>query len=74
MKFEQERERQFLALSKEITKLNHEISQNNTRISLSQRQIRNLESEVQTITEQLKNRNTENEKLEEFRDNLQKNI
>ena len=72
MKFEQERERQFLALSQEITKLNHEISQNNTRISLSQRQIRNLESEVQTITEQLKNRNTENEKLEEFRDNLQK--
>jgi DNA repair exonuclease SbcCD ATPase subunit len=72
MKFEQERERQFLALSKEITKLNHEISQNNTRISLSQRQIRNLESEVQTITEQLKNRNTENEKLEEFRGNLQK--
>ena len=72
MKFEQERERQFLALSKEITKLNHEISQNNTRISLSQRQIRNLESEVQTITEQLKNRNTENEKLEEFRYNLQK--
>jgi len=72
MKFEQERERQFLALSQEITKLNHEISQNNTRISLSQRQIRNLESEVQTITEQLKNRNTENEKLEEFGDNLQK--
>jgi DNA repair exonuclease SbcCD ATPase subunit len=72
MKFEQEREHQFLALSKEITKLNHEISQNNTRISLSQKQIRNLESEVQTITEQLKNRNTENEKLEEFRDNLQK--
>ena len=72
MKFEQERERQFLALSKEITKLNHEISQNNTRISLSQRQIRDLESEVQTLTEQLKNRNTENEKLEEFRENLQK--
>ena len=72
MKFEQERERQFIALSKEITKLNHEISQNNTRISLNQRQIRDLESEVQTLTEQLKNRNTENEKLEEFRDNLQK--
>jgi DNA repair exonuclease SbcCD ATPase subunit len=72
MKFEQERERQFLALSKEITKLNHEISQNNTRISLNQRQIRDLESEVQTLTEQLKNRNTEHEKLEEFRENLQK--
>jgi DNA repair exonuclease SbcCD ATPase subunit len=72
MKFEQERERQFIALSKEITKLNHEISQNNTRISLNQRQIRDFESEVQTLTEQLKNRNTENEKLEEFRENLQK--
>jgi DNA repair exonuclease SbcCD ATPase subunit len=64
IKFEQERERQFLVLSKEITKLNHEISQNNTRISLNQRQIRDLESEVQTITEQLKNRNTEHENLE----------
>jgi DNA repair exonuclease SbcCD ATPase subunit len=71
IKLEQERERQFSILSKEIIKLNHEISQNNTRISLNQRQIRDLESEVQTITEQLKNRNTENEKLEEFRKNLQ---
>ena len=72
MKLEQERESQFIVLSKEITKLNHEISQNNTRISLNQRQIRDFESEVQTLTEQLKNRNTENEKLEEFRENLQK--
>jgi DNA repair exonuclease SbcCD ATPase subunit len=72
IKLEQERERQFVVLSKEITKLNHEISQNNTRISLNQRQIRDLESEVQTIAEQLKNRNTEHEKLEEFRENLQK--
>ena len=72
IKIEQERERQFIALSKEITKLNHEISQNNTRISLNQRQIRDLESEIQTITNQLENRNTEHEKLEEFKENLQK--
>ena len=72
MKYEEERERQFIALSKEITKLNHDISQNNTRISINQRQIRDLESEIQTLTEQLKNRNTEHEKLEEFRENLQK--
>ena len=72
IKFEQERERQFNALSKEITKLNHEISQNNTRISLNQRQIRDLENEIQTITENLANRNTEHEKLEEFQTNLQK--
>jgi DNA repair exonuclease SbcCD ATPase subunit len=72
IKLEQERERQFTVLSKEITKLNHEISQNNTRISLNQRQIRDLENEIQTITENLANRNTEHEKLEEFRSNLQK--
>jgi DNA repair exonuclease SbcCD ATPase subunit len=72
IKFEQERERQFNLLSKEITKLTHGISQNNTKISFNQRQIRDLESEIQTITGNLQNRNTENEKLEEFRESLQK--
>ena len=72
IKFEQERERQFTALSKEITKLTHGISQNNTRISLNQRQIRDLENEIQTITENLANRNSEHEKLEEFKESLQK--
>ena len=72
IEFEQERERQFNALSQEITKLTHGISQNNTRISLNQRQIRDLEHEIQTITSNLQNRNTEHEKLEEFRQNLQK--
>ena len=72
IKSEQERERQFIALSKEITKLTHGISQNNTRISLNQRQIRDLEHEIQTITSNLQNRNTEHEKLDEFQENLQK--
>jgi len=70
IKVEQERERQFIALSKEISKLNNEISQNNTRISLNQRQIRDLEHEIQTITNQLENRNIEHEKLESFKENL----
>ena len=74
IKFEQERERQFNALSKEITKLTHGISQNNTRISLNQRQIRDLEHEIQTIAEKLANRNTEHEKLDEFKSNLQQTI
>jgi DNA repair exonuclease SbcCD ATPase subunit len=72
IKFEQERERQFNALSQEITKLTHGISQNNTRISLNQRQIRDLEHEIQTIAGQLQNRNTEHEKLDEFSEKLQK--
>ena len=74
IKLEEKRERHFNQLSKEITKLNHDISQNNTRVSLNQRQIRDLEEEVQTITNQLKNRNTEHEKLTEFKENLQKTI
>jgi DNA repair exonuclease SbcCD ATPase subunit len=71
IKEEEDRERQFLILSKEITTLTHGILQNNTKISGCQRQIRNLESEIQTITNQLENRNTEHEKLEQFRNNLQ---
>jgi len=74
IKLESERERHFTQLSEEITKLNHDISQNNTRISLNQRQIRDLENEVQTITERLKNRNTEHDKLAEFKKNLHKTI
>ena len=74
IKKEQNRERQFQQLSKEITKLNNEISQNNTRISFNQRQIRDIESEIQITTEQFKNRNTEHEKLKEFKDNLKNTI
>jgi DNA repair exonuclease SbcCD ATPase subunit len=70
IKEEEERERQFTALSKEITKLTHGISQNNTKIAGCQRQIRDLESEIQTIAENLANRNSEHEKLESFKDNL----
>ena len=72
IKAEQQREQQFTAVSKEITKLTHDISKNNTRISGYQRQIRDLEQEIQRLTSQFANRNTENEKLEEFRTNLQK--
>ena len=71
---EENRERLFTKLSKEITKLNNDISQNNTHISLNQRQVRDLESEIQTITEQFKNRNTEHEKLKEFKSNLKNTI
>ncbi len=67
---EEERERHFTQLSKEITKLTHGISKNNTRISGCQRQIRDLESEIQTITEQLANRNTEHDRLANFKDSL----
>jgi DNA repair exonuclease SbcCD ATPase subunit len=70
IKEEEERERQFTTLSKEISKLTNGISQNNIKINGLQRQIRNLEHEIQVLAENLANRNTEHEKLESFKDNL----
>ena len=67
---EEERERQFLTLSKEITSLTHGISQNNIKISGCQRQVRDLESEIQRVADNLANRNTEHQKLTTFKDNL----
>jgi len=67
---EEERERQFTALSKEITNLNNDISKNNARIAGCQRQVRDLESEIQRITDQLANRNVEDDKLTSFKENL----
>merc|ERR1712093_962673 len=49
---EEEREHQFTKLSKEITKLNNGISKNHTLISGCNRQIRDLESEIQRLTDQ----------------------
>ena len=70
IKEEEERERQFTALSKEITSLTHGISQNNIKIAGCQRQIRDLESEIQRVAEQLADRNIEDEKLANFQDSL----
>ena len=68
---EEEREHQFTKLSKEITKLNNGISKNHTLISGCNRQVRDLESEIQGLTDQHANRNTEQGKLAEFNENLQ---
>ena len=67
---EEERERLFTSLTKEITTLTHGISKNNTQIAGCQRQVRDLESEIQRITEQLANRNTEHDKLAELKESL----
>jgi len=67
IKEEEHRERQFIALSKEVTSLTHEISQNNTKISGYERQIRELQSEIQKTTKQLENQNIEHDKLESYK-------
>ena len=70
IKKEEERERQFTILSKEITTLTHGISKNNTGISGCRKQIAGLESEIQTVSSRIANRNTEYEALASFKDNL----
>ena len=70
IKQEEERESQWIALSKEVSQLSHDISQNNTRISGIQQQIGDLGNEIQTITSQLQNRNSEHEKLTSLQEQL----
>jgi len=66
IRLEEEKENQFKVLSKEATNLTHEISKANTRISGLHNRSRDLETEIQTITEQLENRNTEHHALEKL--------
>ena len=68
---EEQRENLFKSLSGEISKLLNGITSNNTQISGCQKQIRQLESEIQIVTEQLENRNIEHEKLSSLDSNLQ---
>lgn len=70
IKKEEEREQAFFGLQKEITNIHNEISQINIRISNSNKLRNNLEQEIQTITTRLENRNTEHEKLSEYKTNL----
>tara|TARA_A100000164_G_scaffold375614_1_gene411014 strand:- start:3083 stop:4807 length:1725 start_codon:yes stop_codon:yes gene_type:complete len=70
IKEEDIRERHFNSLSKEISTLTYDISQNNTRISGLQQQTGDLQQEIQTLADKLQNRNTEHEELEKFKGEL----
>ena len=65
------RERHFTQLTKEITNLTYDISQNSVQVSGLQRQTGDLQQEIQTLANKLQNRNTEHEELEKFKKNLQ---
>jgi len=71
IKEEESRESQYKELSQEVSALTNEVSQNTIRVSGLQRQCRDLESEIQRITDQLANRNSEHEKLNDFNETLQ---
>ena len=71
IRLEEEKENQFKVLSKEATNLTHEISKANTRISGLRNRSRDLEQEIQTITSNLANRNTERDALEKLVEELE---
>ena len=71
IKDEELRESSFTNITGEVTKLLNGITQNNTHISGCQKQVKRLESEIQTITSQFENRNSEQTKLNELRDSLE---
>ena len=60
----------FFKLQKEITTLQNETSQLNVRISNSNKLRKDLESEIQDITDKYENRTAENVKLTEYKDKL----
>jgi DNA repair exonuclease SbcCD ATPase subunit len=70
IKEEEEKERKFNSLTKEISKLTNKISENNIKINGIRRQIKDLELEIETIKEQLKNKNNENDNLVKLKDSL----
>ena len=67
---EQKRDSKFIEISKQITQLTNDISTNNFKISQYQRQIGDYESEIQEITEQIANRNTERAALKSLKGEL----
>ena len=67
---EKKKEQKFLDVSHQITQLTNDISTNNFKISQYQRQIREYEQEVQDITLQIENRNTERATLKGLKTDL----
>jgi DNA repair exonuclease SbcCD ATPase subunit len=67
---QEEKQRQFSALSQQIVKLNQKISSHNIQISTAQKQISELNEEIESIQENVQNRSTENEKLSQIEEEL----
>ena len=67
---EEQRYNKFLGFQNEITTINNEISQHNIHLSTTTKLKKDLEKEIQSITDKLENRTTENKKLAEYKARL----
>jgi len=70
IKEEEERERNFLELTKKITNISNDITKNNIKISNNNKQIRIIENEIKEIESKIKNQSKETKKLKELKDQL----
>ena len=70
IKAEERREREFSTLQRETTKLSNEISQTNVQISEANKLRARLEREIQILTNRIEDRNSEHEKLSEYKGQL----
>ena len=67
---EEEREKNLVKLQRETTSLSNEISQFNIRIANNNKRRGTLETEIQNITDKIENRDTEDEKLTDYKNQL----
>jgi DNA repair exonuclease SbcCD ATPase subunit len=67
---ETKKQTNFLTLSKEVNHLNNEINFNNVKISGLRKQIKEFESEIQTLTSQNQDTDTEYVKLNSLKESL----
>jgi DNA repair exonuclease SbcCD ATPase subunit len=67
---EEEKEKKFSLLSDKLSTLNNEVFQNNTEISFCQKQIKNFQLKIQTVANQIQNRNIEYDKLKNYEEEL----
>ena len=70
IKEEEDKEKKFLSFSKELNQLTNDISKNTARICGIQKQSKDLEQEIQSITNSIQDRNTQNEILDSLEDSL----
>jgi len=71
IKSEKKKQNEFIQITKEVSKLINDINFNNVEISGFRKQIKIIESEIQTLTSQNQDTNIEHEKLKSLKDSLE---
>jgi DNA repair exonuclease SbcCD ATPase subunit len=71
IKSEKKKQNEFIQITKEVSKLINEINFNNVEISGFRKQIKIIESEIQTLTSQNQDTDIEHEKLKSLKESLE---